>query len=74
MQLLGNKALVIRAIFPKKLPLFYAALADNGIEFGQENQPDIETFQEEKEYPLSIQITSFSDDTDRRVSPPNVPG
>ncbi|EPJ52914.1 MAG: hypothetical protein OFPI_12260 [Osedax symbiont Rs2] len=75
MQLLGNKALVIRAeVFPEKLPLLYTALAENGIKFSQQGQPDIGTLQEQTEYPLSIQITSFSDETDRRVSAPKVPG
>jgi hypothetical protein len=75
MHLLGNKALVIRAeIYPEKLPLLYVALGANGVKFSPKSLPDISTFQEIKEYPLSLQITSFSDTTDHRVSVPKVPG
>jgi hypothetical protein len=75
MQLLGNKALIFRVeISPGKLATLYTALASIGIKLNKQSLPDIETLQEEMEYPLSIQITSFSDDTDRRISIPKVPG
>ena len=74
-QLLGNKALVLRAeIYPKKLPMLYAALDSIGIKFNEESLPDIETLKEDIEYPLSIQVISFSGDTDRRVNVPKIPG
>jgi hypothetical protein len=75
MQLLGNKAIVLRAeIFPEKLPTLYDALASIGIKLDQQSLPKIEALQEGIEYPLSIQITSFSHDTDVAVNIPNVPG
>jgi len=75
MQLLGNKALVLRAeIYPRKLELLYSELNSIGINFNKQSLPDVDTLKQEVEYPLSIQITSFSDDTDRRISVPKVPG
>jgi hypothetical protein len=75
MQLLGNKALVLRAeIYPGKLPSLYTALVSIGIKINKQSLPDIESLQEQIEYPLSIQIVSFSDDTDRRANIPQVPG
>ena len=75
MQLLGNKALVVRAeIFPNKLTLLYSSLASIGVKLSQENLPDIDALDEKLEYPLSIQIIGFSNDTDRKISVPNVPG
>jgi hypothetical protein len=75
MQLLGNKALILRAeIYPGKLQTLYNALASIGIKLNKQSLPEKEKLQEEIEYPLSIQITSFSDDTDRRTSIPKVPG
>ncbi len=75
MHLLGNKALVIRAeIFPAKLQSLYVALGEIDVKFNQNSLPDVNSYQEAKEYPLSIQITSFSDATDRRVNSPKVPG
>lgn len=75
MQLLGSKALVLRAeIFSGRLPALYAALVSIGIELNKQSLPDIDALQGEVEHPLSIQIVSFSDDTDRRVSVPKVPG
>ncbi len=74
-QLLGNKALVIRAeIDPKKLQILYSAIASIGIKIDEQKLPKIEELQEKTDYPLSVQITSFSDDTDRRVNIPKVPG
>ncbi len=75
MQLLGNKALVLRVeIYPGKLDQLYSALDSNGVKINPKDLPDMDTLQNEIEYPLSIQITSFSDDTDRRLNIPNVPG
>ncbi len=75
MQLLGNKALVIRAeIYPDKLLNLYAALDSIDVKLYKQGLPDIEMLKKEIEYPLSIQITSFSDDTDRKIKIPNVPG
>jgi hypothetical protein len=75
MQLLGNKALVLRAeIFPTKLPDLYAALESIGIKVNNHCPVEIETLEEKTEYPLSIQITSYSDDTDRRAYIASVPG
>jgi hypothetical protein len=74
-QLLGNKALILRAeIYPGKLQTLYNALALIGIKLNKQSLPKKEKLQEEVEYPLSIQITSFSDDTDRRTNIPKVPG
>ena len=75
MKLLGNKALVFRAeIYPKRLKTLFADLASIGIKLSRQGLPDIESLQEKMEYPLSIHIVSFSDDTDRLVNVPKVPG
>ena len=75
MQMLGNKALVLRAeIYPDKLELLYSSLHSLGIKLKKQSMPDVEVLSQEVEYPLSIQITSFSGDTDRRNSIPKVPG
>jgi hypothetical protein len=75
MQLLGNKALVIKAeVFPDDLQALYTSLASIGVKLNQQSLPDRETLQDEVEYPILMQITSFSDDTDSRISIPNVPG
>ncbi len=75
MQLLGNKALIFRAeITPGKLPQLFEALASLSIKLNQTGLPDVETLDEGTDYPLSIQITSFSVDTDRRANIPSVPG
>lgn len=75
MQLLGNKALVIRAeIYPERLRALYAAIVSTGITLNENRLPDIDALQEGVEYPISIQITSLSDDTDRSIRIPKVPG
>jgi len=75
MQLLGNKALVIRAeIYPEKLLNLYSALDSIDVSLYKQSLPNIEMLKKEIEYPLSLQITSFSDDTDRKINIPNVPG
>lgn len=73
-RLLGNKAAVLRAeISPENLPSLYTDLAFIGIQLSTDSLPDIKVLEKEIEYPLSIQIVSLSDDTDRRVNIPNVP-
>ena len=75
MHTLGNQALVLRAeIYPEKLHTLYAALLSIGIKINEQSLPDVDVLQEGIEYPLSIQITSLSTDTDRPVSVPKVPG
>ncbi|MEH6358607.1 MAG: hypothetical protein V7745_06430 [Pseudomonadales bacterium] len=75
MQLLGNKALVIRAeIYPEKLPALYTALTSIGITINKQNLLDQDALKEKLEHPITLQITSFSDETDSRVNIPKVPG
>ena len=75
MKFLGNKALVLRAeIYPKKLQALYDDLSIIGITISKQSLPELDQFGDEIEYPLSLQIISFSDDTDRKVIIPNVPG
>lgn len=75
MRLLGSKALVIRAeIYPEKLPALYAALTSIGVKLSQQSLPDIDALKAESEYPITLQITSFSDETDGRANIPKVPG
>jgi len=75
MQLLGNKALVLRTeINLEKLPFLYGALVSIGVKLHKQSLPDIKGLQEDIEYLLSIQITSFSVDTDGRTNIPKVPG
>jgi len=75
MKLLGNKALVFSAeIYPPKLKTLFADLASIGIKLSRQGLPDMESLQEKMEYPLSIHIISFSEDTDRLVNVPKVPG
>lgn len=73
--LLGNKAIVFRAeITPENLPNLYTDLAFIGIKLSTESLPNIKMLENKIDYPLSIQIVSLSDDTDRRVYIPSVPG
>ena len=75
MNLLGNKALVIRAeIYPEKLPTLYTALTSMGMTVNHQSLPDHGTLKAELEYPITLQITSFSDQTDGRIKLPRVPG
>jgi hypothetical protein len=75
MQLLGNKALVVRAeIYSENLRNLYADLASIGITLSNESLPDEAELQEGTEYPLSIQITSFSEGSDRKIQIPKIPG
>ena len=75
MQLLGYKALVIRAeIYPEKLPSLHTALASVGVKVGSKNKLDEKSLKVDSQHPITIQISRFSDDTDDRVNIPNVPG
>ena len=75
MQLLGNKALVLRAeIYPEKLLMLYEALVLMGIMLNEHSLPDTVTLQQDVEYPLSIQVISFSAATDGRQIIPKIPG
>ena len=74
MHLLGYKALVIRAeIYPEKLPSLYAALTSVGVKVGS-NGPDEQNLKAGNQHPITLQISSLSNDTDDRVSIPKVPG
>ncbi len=75
MNRLGNKALVVRAeIYPRKLPMLYAALESIQVNVSQHSLPDLGGFAEDTEYPMTLQVTSLADDTDDRVNLPRVPG
>jgi hypothetical protein len=64
MHLLGNKALVLRAeIFPTDLEQLSQSLRAIEILLSEQSFPEKVTLIAEVEYPLLIQITSFSDDT-----------
>ena len=68
-------ALVLRAeIFPEDLDVLYKGLSDIDVNITQQKLTEEETLQTQVEYPLSIQITSFSDDTEQKAYVPNVPG
>lgn len=72
---LGSKALVLRAeIYPLELPNLYEALVSIGVKLNKVELPNIESLQDDIEYPLSLQIISLSDDTVRRIKVPQVPG
>jgi hypothetical protein len=75
MHMLGNKALVLRAeIFPKDLHELHKVLRAIGVNITKQKSPEEETLKADVEYPLSIQVTSFSYDTDQKKLVPNVPG
>lgn len=64
MHLLGNKALVLRAeIFPSDLEQLPQSLRAIEVQLTEQSLPDKAMLIAEVEYPLTIQITSFSDDT-----------
>jgi len=68
LQLLGSKALVFRAeILPGKSSVLYAALTSIGTELNKQHLPDMDDLKAEMEYPVSIQITSFSEDTGKTL-------
>lgn len=57
---LGSKALVLRAeIYPRELPSLYEALVSIGVKLNKVELPDIESLQDDIEYPLSLQIISL---------------
>jgi hypothetical protein len=71
----GDKALVVRAeIYPEKLPALYEALASVKLKLGEDSLPDQDSLRGGVEHPITLQITSFSSDTDRKVNIPKVPG
>lgn len=73
--LLGNKAVVFRAeIYPKKIALLCDRLAEAKLSVDPSTIPDYQWLDSDCEYPLTLQITSYSDDTDGRVVVPSVPG
>lgn len=75
MNVLGNKALVLRTeIYPLDLTALYESLASVGVKLIQSELPDMKLLQEDIEYPLSIQIVSLSEETDRRINLPQIPG
>jgi hypothetical protein len=75
MHMFGNKALVLRAeILPKYLQELHKVLGAIGVNITQQDLPEENTLKADVEYPLSIQVTSFSDDTDQKRHIPNVPG
>jgi hypothetical protein len=75
MQLLGYKALVIRAvIYPEKLPSLYTALTSVGVKVSSKNRPDEQSLKAGNQHPITLQISSFSNDTDDRVNIPKIPG
>ena len=75
MQMLGYKALVIRAeIFPEKLPSLYAALTSVDVKVGSKNRPDEQSLKAGNQHPITLQVSSYSDDTDDRVNIPKIPG
>ncbi len=75
LQRLGNKALVVRAeIYPENVLLLESALAAIGVNADRNSTLFQEGLQCGLEYPLTIQITSFADDTDEQVLIPQVPG
>lgn len=75
MCLLGDKALVIRAeVYTESLSILCSELTAAGIKIGPQGFPEKENLKAGFEYPLTLQITSFSTSTDGRVSIPSVPG
>jgi hypothetical protein len=75
MHQLGNKALVIRAeIYPEKLSDLYKTLASAELKLRNDSLPDHNALRAGIEHPITLQITSFSSDTDGQVNIPKVPG
>ncbi|NYZ63490.1 hypothetical protein H0E82_12085 [Luteimonas sp. SJ-16] len=75
MHLLGSKALVVRAeISPKQLPVLVSALEALRVDIDRTSVPSPAALDRAALYPLTVQVTSFSDDTDGRVTIPHVPG
>lgn len=75
MHQLGNKALVVRAeIYPDKISLLYSSLEKIQLKITNKDKLKIDKLNAQTEYPLSLQITSFSQDTDGKIGIPRVPG
>ena len=75
MHLLGGKAMVVRAeITPKQLPGLVSALEALRIDVDRASIPDPATLDVDYLYSISVQVTSFSDDTDGSIAIPHVPG
>lgn len=75
MHFLGNKALIVRAeIFPGKLNLLCEKLNAIDVRVDPSSAPDFSSLDTEREYMITVQVTSFSADTDRRTEIPRVPG
>jgi hypothetical protein len=71
----GEKALVVRAeIYPEKLPALYEALGSAKLKLSDDSLPDKDSLRAGVEHPITLQITSFSNDTDGKISIPKVPG
>jgi hypothetical protein len=75
MHLLGGKALVIRSeIFAEQLSDLVVALEAIGISVDRASVPSAASLASHQHYTITLQVTSFSDDTDGRVIIPDVPG
>jgi hypothetical protein len=75
MHLLGAKALVLRAeIRPPRLPELVRALDALGVRVDRESLPAPGALDDDALHPLTVQVTSFNDDTDGPVDVPHVPG
>lgn len=75
MHLLGGKALVIRSeIFSEQLSDLVLALETIGISVDRSSVPSATSLDPHYHYTITLQVTSFSDDTDGRVIIPDVPG
>jgi hypothetical protein len=73
--LLGNKALILRSeIFPKKMKSLCERLMEFNVIVDQSTVPEIKSLDTEREHPITLQITSYSEDTNGRVQLPRVPG
>lgn len=75
MHLLGAKALVVRAeILPEKLSVLASALEKLGLTVDRDSVPNSVTTDRDALYPITVQVTSHSGDTNGRVIIPDVPG
>lgn len=75
MHYLGNKALIVRAeIFSERLGSLCEKLCEIDVRINSSSVPVIDSLDTQHEYMITLQVTSFSDDTDRRTVIPKVPG
>lgn len=75
MHLLGNKALVVRAeIFLPKLESLCAELNAVQVEVNPHSLPKSDSLKIDEEHLITLQVTSFTRDTDGYVDVPKVPG